>query len=125
MIKKILLQIFRSEMFPRGLQIVHYVSSDKELVDFFNEKLKKWGIDYTLTDASKESIKVLHDVISVGVNPDKIILRGGVFIEVTEIESEKLCLEMIGYLTEVKYNADLLAPIATKMYETLRQELKL
>ena len=75
MIKKILLQVFRSELFPRGLQIVHYVSSDEELVNFFNEKLKKWGIDYTLTDASKESIKVLHDVISVGVNPNKIIYR--------------------------------------------------
>ena len=125
MIKKILLQIFRSEMFPQGLQIVHYVSSDEQLIDFFNEKLKEWGIDYTLTDASKESLETLHDMINAGVNPDPVTLGDGVFIGITEIESERLCLEMIGYLTEVKYSADLLAPIATKMYETLRQKLKL
>lgn len=72
MIKKILLQIFRSELFPRGLQIVHYVSSDEELVNFFNEKLKKWGIDYTLTDASVMPLSELRVIIVETLNHSKM-----------------------------------------------------
>ena len=119
MITKILFQIFRSELFPRGLQIRHYASSEKEVIEFFNKKMKNWGVDYVLKNTDKDSLNEMCDSIS-----NSIKANGGIYVGLTQMEAKELCLSMITDLTQVQHNAELLAPIASQMEIILKQALK-
>jgi len=121
MVKKILLQIFRSTLFPEGLQIIHYATSQKEVIEFFNKKMKKWGVDYALQGTDKDSINEMCERISVSVQTKD---ECGVFVDLSEMEAKELCLSMITDLTKVQNNAELLAPIASQMEIVLKQALK-
>lgn len=121
MIIKIFFQVFRSTLFPEGLHIIHYATSQKEVIEFFNKKMKKWGVDYALQDTDKDSINEMCDRISVSVQTKD---ESGVFVDLSEIETKELCLSMITDLTKVQNNAELLAPIASQMEIVLKQALK-
>lgn len=124
MIIKIFFQVFRSTLFPEGLQIIHYATSKKEVIEFFNKKLKKWGVDYVLESTEQDSLIKMCEKICVGVKTKDFGFGGGAYVDLSEITTEELCLSMITDLTQVKHNAELLAPIASQMEIVLKQALK-